>query len=104
MYQILLTIHVIISAALIAFVLLQQGKGAGAGALAGGGTSTALFGSIGAANFMTRVTAILATGFFATSMALSVLAIANIKKERQKVEPPGHRGDDAYQTENAMAL
>lgn len=78
MYETILIIHVVISTALIAMVLLQQGKGAGMGALGGGGSNT-LFGSQGSANFMSRTTALLATGFFITSLTLSYLAIKQVK-------------------------
>jgi preprotein translocase subunit SecG len=82
MYQVLLIIHVAISAALVMFVLLQQGKGGGMGGLGGGGASGTLFGSGGSADFMSRSTAILATGFFITSLTLSVLAVNQVKAQR----------------------
>lgn len=82
MYQIILIIHVAISAALVMFVLLQQGKGGGMGGLGGGGASGTLFGSGGSADFMSRSTAILATGFFITSLTLSILAVNQVKAQR----------------------
>lgn len=86
MYETILMIHVVVSAALIAMVLLQQGKGAGMGALGGGGSNT-LFGSQGSANFMSRTTAMLATGFFITSLTLSYLAIKQVKAAKQNSIP-----------------
>ncbi len=86
MYETILIIHVVISAALIAMVLLQQGKGAGMGALGGGGSNT-LFGSQGSANFMSRTTALLATGFFITSLTLSYMAIRQVKAAKQDSIP-----------------
>jgi preprotein translocase subunit SecG len=86
MYETILMIHVVISAALIAMVLLQQGKGAGMGALGGGGSNT-LFGSQGSANFMSRTTALLATGFFITSLTLSYMAIRQVKAAKQDSIP-----------------
>jgi len=71
MYEIISIIHVIICIALIALVLIQQGKGAEAGAAFGSGASATVFGSRGSASFFTRVTAILATLFFLTSLTLS---------------------------------
>ncbi len=82
MYQVILIIHVAISAALVMFILLQQGKGGGMGGLGGGGASTTLFGSGGPADFMSHTTAILATGFFITSLTLSLLAVNQIKAQR----------------------
>jgi preprotein translocase subunit SecG len=82
MYEIILMIHVTIAAALIGMVLMQQGKG-GMGALGGaGGGSQTLFGSQGSGNFFTRVTAILATAFFITSLTLSGIAVQRSKAAR----------------------
>lgn len=72
--NILLVFHVLISAGLIILVLLQQGKGADAGAAFGSGASGTVFGSKGSASFLTRTTAILATLFFITSLSLAYLA------------------------------
>ena len=73
-FSVVLTIHVIIAVALIVLVLLQQGKGADAGAAFGGGSSASLFGASGGANFLSRTTAVLATLFFLTSLTLTYLA------------------------------
>ena len=70
MQEFVLVIHVIAAIALVAMVLLQQGKGADAGAAFGGG-SQSVFGSAGSANFLSRTTAILATVFFLTSLSLA---------------------------------
>lgn len=67
-------LHILIAVAIIAFVLLQQGKGAEAGASFGAGASQTLFGSAGSWNFFSRVTAVLALLFFLTSFGLAVLA------------------------------
>ncbi len=75
MITFLLVIHVLLSLAIIGLVLLQRGKGAEAGAaLGGGGASGSVFGARGAANFLSRTTAILATTFFVTSLALAYLS------------------------------
>ena len=50
MYQVLLFIYVVVAIALIGFILVQQGKGANAGASFGGASGT-MFGSAGAGNF-----------------------------------------------------
>jgi len=75
MFQIILTIHILIAFILIVMVLLQQGKGADAGANFGGGSSSSnsVFGSGGSATFLSRTTAILATLFFITSLTLAYL-------------------------------
>jgi len=69
--SIVLVLHVLVAIAVIGFVLLQHGKGADMGAAFGGGSSGSLFGSAGSANFLSRTTAILATVFFLTSIALT---------------------------------
>ena len=87
MYELILIFHVIISAALIGFVLLQQGKGGGMGTAFGSGMSDALFGSTTTANFLSRTTAVLATLFFVTSLTLSYLASHRAKQERLEAMP-----------------
>ncbi len=74
MQTVLLLIHVLIAIALVALVLLQHGKGADAGAAFGSGASQTVFGSQGSGSFLTRVTAILATVFFVTSLMLAYLS------------------------------
>lgn len=77
MESLILVVHVLAAVAIIALILLQQGKGAEAGASFGGGASQTVFGSAGGGNFFTRATAILATVFFATSFGLAVVAKQN---------------------------
>ncbi len=74
MESLILIVHVLLALAVIGLVLLQQGKGADAGASFGAGASQTVFGSQGSGNFLTRTTAILATLFFITSFALAVYA------------------------------
>ena len=63
-------VHVILCLFLIAVVLLQAGKGADMGAVFGGGSQT-FFGSSGAGNFLTKVTAATAAIFMATALILT---------------------------------
>ena len=55
MFTLIVIIHIICCLFLIGVVLLQQGKGADMGAVFGGSSST-IFGSSGAGNFLTRLT------------------------------------------------
>ncbi len=71
MKETILIVHVLTAVALVALVLLQHGKGADAGAAFGGGGSQSVFGSSGSGSFLTRLTAALATIFFATSLSLA---------------------------------
>ena len=66
--------HIIVALAIIGLVLIQQGKGADAGASFGGGASQTVFGSGGSGNFLTRSTSVLAAAFFATSFSLAYFA------------------------------
>lgn len=68
--HLLLVIHVIVCIALILIVLLQSGKGAQMGA-AFGGSSQTLFGSPGAAGFLTKITTVAAVVFMITSLLLA---------------------------------
>ena len=74
MEKVILVIHLLIAFAIIGMILLQQGKGADAGASFGAGASQTLFGSGGTWNFFSKTTAILAALFFATSFGLAVIA------------------------------
>lgn len=73
MYTVLVIFQVIVAIALVTFVLLQQGKGADAGAAFGAGASGTVFGSRGSANFFSRATAVCAVLFMGTSVALAYL-------------------------------
>ena len=69
--QLILIVHVIAALSIIGLVLLQHGKGADMGAAFGSGSAGSLFGSSGAANFLSRSTAVCATVFFLTSLGLT---------------------------------
>ncbi len=73
MYQAIIVIHILLGLGIIGLILMQQGKGADAGATFGGGASGSVFGAQGAASFLSRTTAILATMFFVTSLGLAWL-------------------------------
>ncbi|MDP2379573.1 MAG: preprotein translocase subunit SecG [Pseudohongiella sp.] len=74
METLIVVVHVIAAIAIIALVLLQQGKGADAGAAFGSGASQTVFGSSGSGNFLTRSTTIAAVIFFVTSLTLAIYA------------------------------
>lgn len=77
MEKIVLIVHMLVAFGIIGLIMMQQGKGAEAGASFGGGASQTVFGSSGSGNFFSRTTAILATVFFATSFGLAVLSKQN---------------------------
>ena len=74
METLVLVVHIIVALGMIILILLQQGKGAEAGASFGGCSSGTVFGAAGTGNFLTRTTAILTTIFFLTSLGLAIIA------------------------------
>ncbi len=70
MQTVLIVIHLMVVLALVGVVLLQRSEGGGLGIGGGSGFMTAR----GAANALTRATAILAAAFFVTSLTLSIVA------------------------------
>jgi preprotein translocase subunit SecG len=71
MHTLVLVLHILAAIGIVVLVLLQHGKGADMGAAFGSGSAGSLFGSAGAANFLSRTTAVLAAVFFASSLGLT---------------------------------
>ena len=71
MFTFLLVVHAIIAALLVTVILMQKSEGGG---LTTGGSPSGLMSARGAADFLTRATAILAGLFIAMSIALAVIA------------------------------
>ena len=74
MQTLIIVVHVIAALAIVGLVLLQQGKGADAGASFGAGASQTVFGASGSGNFLVRATTISAVIFFVTSLSLAIFA------------------------------
>jgi preprotein translocase subunit SecG len=70
----LLTIHIILAVILVVLVLVQQGKGADAGAAFGSGASSTVFGARGNATFLNKLTTMVALIFFVTSLSLAYIS------------------------------
>jgi len=86
MQTILVFVELVIAVALIIFVLLQRSEG-GALGMGGGGGMGGLFSPRGAADTLTRTTAILAALFFLTCVALNILALHG-RKEGSILDAP----------------
>lgn len=71
MFAFLLVVHAIVAAVLVTVILMQRSEGGGLGM---GGSPSGLMSARGAADFLTRMTAITATAFVALSILLAVLA------------------------------
>jgi preprotein translocase subunit SecG len=80
-------VHILVSLGLIGLIMIQQGKGAEAGASFGGGASQTVFGSQGSANFLTKTTKYLAIIFFITSISLAVIAKQRSEVAAQELLP-----------------
>lgn len=73
LYTLVVILHVFVCFLMIGAILLQSGKGAEIGA-AFGGSSQTVFGSRGPANFLSKLTVIVAGVFMLTSFSLAILA------------------------------
>ena len=70
----LVVLQIASALAMIGLVLVQHGKGADMGASFGSGSSGSLFGATGSANFLSRSTAVCATVFFLSTLALAFMS------------------------------
>ena len=97
MTTVLLVIHLLLAIGLVGTILIQRSEG---GALSGlGGGMSGFMTGRSTANLLTRATAILATGFFITSITLAI--IANQRGEKRSIlDQPTPAG----QTQTAPAV
>ncbi len=92
MELIILIIHLFLAIALVGVILMQKSEG-GALGIGGGGGMGGFLTARGAANLLTRTTAILATLFICTSLALALIASnKRAAAPRSIVDPPGRSG------------
>ena len=91
MYTLLVIVHVVVSLAIIAIVLLQAGKGADIGSAFGGAGSQTVFGSMGTPTLLGKVTTVVALMFMLTSFSLAMLAsrrAASVMTQPAPVQQP----------------
>ena len=74
MTTVILVIHLILAIALVGIVLLQRSEGGALGMGGGGGGMGGFMTGRGAADLLTRTTAIIAAAFMATSLTLAILS------------------------------
>jgi preprotein translocase subunit SecG len=84
---IVLVIHLILAVALVGVVLIQRSEGGGLGI--GGGAGGGLMSVRGTANMLTRITAVLAAGFMATSLVLAIIASSKSEPRSILERPAG---------------
>jgi preprotein translocase subunit SecG len=104
MYQVIIVIHVLLGLGIIGLILMQQGKGADAGAAFGTGSAGSVFGAQGAASFLSRATAILATLFFITSLGLAMInGNKNVASDLMSNPSTQQEADGAISTDSTPA-
>jgi preprotein translocase subunit SecG len=84
----IIAIHLIVCVTLILIILLQSGKGADIGAVFGGGSSQTVFGSTGAATFLSKITIVAAVTFMVTSILLTYYSGRAVTVERSIMSTP----------------
>lgn len=82
--NVIVVVHLLVALGVVGLVLVQQGKGADAGASFGSGASATVFGSQGSATFLSRLTAALATIFFRYELGFGVLRQAKSGYDRRR--------------------
>lgn len=100
METLLYIVHVLVCIGMLPVILLQSGKGGGVSAVFGGGSSGTVFGSRGASNFLTRMTAGCAVVFMLTSFGLSLLASRQRSVVADIPELPGQTAPAALGSED----
>ena len=90
MLNILLTaLYVVVCLLLVAFVLMQQGKGVGIAAAFGGSGSQTAFGARAGATVLTRATTVLGALFMIGSMTLAIMGQRGTGSVLSGVDGPG---------------
>ena len=97
LFHFLIVILGIVAAALVGVILMQQSEGGGLGV---GGSPSGLMSARGAADFMTRTTAILGTLFIVLAISLAVVAS---NKGKSTTLDTSFKRDAAAQTAPAEA-
>jgi len=82
MFTFLLILQSLVAASMVAVILMQRSEGGGLGV---GGSPSGLMSARGAADFLTRATAVLATLFVVLSIALA--GLATIERAPMKIDP-----------------
>jgi preprotein translocase subunit SecG len=79
-----IVLYLVVTIAMIAFIMLQRGSGAAAGSGFGSGASGTVFGARGSSNFLSKATKWLAVAFFLLALGMGVYeARVGITKDPQ---------------------
>ncbi|THJ36431.1 preprotein translocase subunit SecG [Lampropedia aestuarii] len=77
---VVLAFQILAALTMAGLILVQHGKGADMGASLGAGSAGSLFGASGSANFLSRMTALSATVFFAATLVLAFMAGSGMQR------------------------
>ena len=88
MTTVVLVIHLLLAIALVGSILIQRSEGGGLGMGGGGGGMGGFMTGRAAANMLTRVTAVLAACFIATSLTLAIVAGGGRTEQGSIVDRP----------------
>jgi len=94
MENLILAVHYFVCSFLIVTILLQAGKGADIGAVFGGGSGT-VFGSRGAATFLSKMTTVMAAVFLLTSISLASISRSKSESSILKTVPESEIAPEA---------
>ena len=98
LHTLLMIVHILSATCIIGLVLVQRGKGADAGAGFGAGASGTVFGARGATTALSRATAILATLFMVTALALAYSVTRSVAPAQSVLEQLAGEGDKQVPT------
>ena len=88
METVLLVFYLLVAIFLVAVILMQRSSGGALSGLGGGDGANSIFTARGTGNFLTKLTAILATLFFLSAIALSLLYKSATPKQASILEAP----------------
>jgi preprotein translocase subunit SecG len=83
----LLVIHVFIAVSLIGVILLQKSE-SGGGLVGGSSSSNSMFTARGAANLLTRITAVLAVLFIGNCILMTVMTSSHVRQSAAFLDAP----------------
>ena len=98
METVLLVFYLLVAIFLVAVILMQRSSGGALNGLGGDGGASSIFTARGTGNFLTRLTAILATLFFISAIALSLLYKSSTPKQVSILENPTTQTQSAEPT------
>ena len=100
----MMVIYLVVAITLIAFILIQQGKGSGMGSAFGSGASGTVFGASGSGTFLTKTTTILAVVFFGVALGLGNLTSDRSSTTEENSLFPGEQAEQIVDETNSSEI